>query len=215
MIQELFLYDEQAGLFKQILKQSSIMKGSYHLSPNQGNDLNTANLETYIKDPAKGLTDLKKYPICICFTPRSRIVSINSQDFEQFTFNLFWLTTTYRNGDNSIKMVDKSTRQSAHYIWYDWQDMKSCAMNFFNMLDQVIKTKQILISNVSYPLRSMIHAEKGNVIYNRLTKFYNDSLSGVSQAFTITMEPLQCDQSEYIDINSITIPSPIIHQEDV
>ena len=213
MIQELFLYDEQNGLFKNILNMSSIMKGSYHVSANQGNDLNTANLETYIKDPAKGLTDLKRYPICICFTPRSRILLINNKYFEQFTFNLYFLTTTFRNGDNSVKMRDKDTGQSAHHIWYDWQDMKSCAVNFLGALDQVIKSNSVLIDNVSFPLRTMINLDKGNVIYNRLAKFYNDSLSGVSQSFTVTTDPLQCNQSEYVDISSITIPSLIIHED--
>jgi len=212
-MQELFLYDEENGLFKQILKKSSVLKGSYHVSPNQGNDLNTSNLETYIKDPAKGLIDFKNYPICVCFTPRSRIIPINGQDFEQFTFNLYWLTTTFRNSDNSVKMRDKDTGQSAHHIWYDWQDMKSCAMNFYSVLNQVIKSKNVMVDSVAVPLRSMINLDKGSVIYNRLSKFYNDSLSGISQAFTMTMQPLECDQTEYADINSITIPSPTIHED--
>lgn len=207
------IYDNDAGLFKQILKQSSIMKGSYHVSPNSGNDLNTSNLETYVKDPANGLMDLKKYPMCVCMTPRSRVMKQPGGEFEQFIFNLYFLTTTYRNSDNSVKLRDADTGQSAHHVWYDWQDMKTCAMNFVNILDKVIRTKYTVINYVPTPLKMYLSLDKANVIYNRLTKFYNDSLSGVGLTFTIMMQALQCDQDEYLDIDSIIIPSPIIHDD--
>ena len=208
---ELFLYDKENGLFKSILNNSTVMNGSYHVSPNQGNDLNTSNLETYIKDPANGLIDLKQYPICVCMTPRSRIALINGNTWEQITFNLFFLTTTKRTGNNQIKNRDKDTNVSAHHIWYDWQDMKTCAMNFCSVLARVIKCNFVVKNGQTIPLRTLINFERGNVIYNRFTKFNNDQLTGVSVAFTITMEATQCEQDEYVSINDIIIPSYNIH----
>ena len=211
MIQELFLYDRDEGLFKEILKKSTVIKGSYHVSTNHGNDLNASNLETYVKDPANGLIDDKKYPICICVTPRSRQVKVSGQPLEQFTFNLYFLSTTFRTPDNKIKLKDKDTNVSAHHVWYDWQDMKNCAMNFCFVLSQVIRTRTILIDNQLIGLRTQINFDSGNVIYNRMTKFNNDQLTGVSIAFPILMNAVQCDTEEYVSIDDIVIPSPIIH----
>lgn len=213
MINELFLYDNNNGLFKEILKGSSVMNGSYHLSPNQGNDLNTSNLETFIKDPANGLIDMKSYPMCICFTPRSRTILLNGVVFEQLVFNLYFLTTTYRQ-NGQVKMRDKDTGKSGHYVWFDWMDMKRCADNFYSVLQQTIKTRTVTQGGVANALSMWFQVDKGNVIYNRLTKFYNDSLSGVSQSFTVTMQIDNCQQTEYSNLAAIVIPPGEIHASE-
>lgn len=214
-MQELFLYDKAQGLFKNILKASSVMKGSYHVSPNAGNDLNTANLETWVKDPANGLVDQKGYPICVCMTPLSRVIVQNGTDFEQFTFNLFFVTTTGRNSDGTTKMRDKDTGTSAHPVWYDWQDMKSCAMNFIWILKAVLKTRSFTDNSQQIPLRSVFDFDERSAIYRRLSRFNNDVLTGVSVAFNITMASVLCNTDEYgSDLSVVDIPSPTIHVDE-
>jgi len=89
------------------------MEGRYHLSTNGGKDLDTNNLETYIKDAGIGLTDVKqKYPICVCLPPISRNILLNGSIAEQFTFTLLFVCTTFYTSDNQIKSPDNDTNTS-------------------------------------------------------------------------------------------------------
>lgn len=212
MLQELFLYDREDGLFKQILKTSSVMQGRYHVSPNAGKDLDTNNLETYMKDAGVGLTDTQKFPLCVCMTPTSRYIVVNNQRFEQFTFTLFFVCTSYYTGTNQIKTPDVDTNLSMHPVWYDWQDMKNSAQQFLDLLKKIITTKNVTIDSVITPLKTIINF--GNdAIYRRLSKFNNNRLSGIQATFTITMVAPDCGDNlpEYPDITSIVIPNEIIH----
>lgn len=214
-MQELFIYDRDQGLFKQILKLSTVMQGRYHVSPNYGKDLDTNNLETFIKDPANGLVDVPdKYPLCVCMTPRSKEMKINGNLLEQFIFNLYFVTPTYYTGDNQIKSWDKDTNTSAHHIWYDWQDMKTCASNFVRMLKSVIAKNMITINagDPMFPLRTFLNID-GDVIYNRLTKFNNDRLSGVSLSFALYLDNSLCALDDYADVNvsDVILPPLDIH----
>lgn len=209
---ELFIYDREKGLFKEILNKSMVMKGHYHVSPNYGKDLDTNNLETFIKDPKNGLVDVpEKYPMCVCMTPRSKEININGHELEQFVFNLYFVTPTFYTSDNQIKSLDKDTNTSSHHIWYDWQDMKRCASNFIDMLRKVISTR-IIINGESLPLKTLLNID-GDVIYNRLTKFNYDRLSGVSLSFAMYMDSSFCDLDDYkdVDVRSITMPPLDIH----
>ena len=200
---ELFLYDRDKGLFKAILKQSSVIKGSYHVSKNGGNDLNANNLETYVKDPKNGLIDDKKYPMCICPTPSSRMVKINDTKWELFTFNLFFLTTSNMI-NNQLKSPDKDTNTSKSHPWYDWSDMKQCGVDFLDMLMQVTHTK----SSGNQRLGALIKVEFDNSVVKRLTNFSNDQLSGASLSFTVLMFTDTCILKDYTTnaLNNIIIP---------
>lgn len=212
MIQELFIYDREKGLFKEILKQSTVMQGRYHVSPSQGNDLNTNNLETFFKDDKNGLADAwQKYPLCICVTPRSRYITINNVRREEFTFNLYFVCTTFYTGTNQIKTKDPETNTSAHHIWYDWQDMKECAQQFIDVLKLQLQ-RRINIETESVLLKSMLQIDSGNVIFNRLTKFNNDRLSGVSVTFLMYMDASGCEYPDYPGLDDIIIPPLIIHE---
>lgn len=211
MIQELFLYDRERGLFKEILKQSSIIEGRYHVSHNHANDLNTSNLETFIRDPATGLSDpAQKYPICVCITPRSRYVDFPGGLQEVITFNLYFVCTTYRTGDNKIKNRDADTNTSAHHIWYDWQDMKVCAQSFLEVLRLTLKRK-IDIAGQQIALGVYVNVDSKNAIFNRLTKFNNDLLTGVGMSFNVSLSSTICETADYTAIEDITIPPIIIH----
>lgn len=214
MITELFLYDREKGLFKEILNKSKVMKGHYHVSPNFGKDLNTDNLETFIKDPKNGLIDVpEKYPLCVCMTPRSKYVFMNGTRWEQFVFNLFFVTTTFYTADNQIKSLDVDTNTSAHHIWYDWQDMKTCAMNFLEVLKEQTK-RAITIDGNTVPLKSVMNIDIEGAVYKRLTKVNNDRLSGIDVSFLIYLDASQCTIDDYADVDifkDIVLPPLDIH----
>lgn len=204
MLSELFLYDRDAGLFKEMLKQDKVIEGRYHVSPNYGHDLNTGNLDSFLKDPAYGLTDPKqKYPICVCMTPKSGFTLINMQKWEVFYFHIFFLCLSQRTGDNQIKKVDRDTNTSGQFTWYDWNDMKLCASDFLEVLKKVIKTKK----SGEIPLRSFLHVEFEKAVVTRLTKFSNDKVNGVSLSFIAQMSTDACTLKNYDSIDEIVIPT--------
>lgn len=190
------------------------MEGRYHVSPNAGNDLNANNLETYIKDPANGLVDAwKKYPLCVCMTPRSRFVNLNGGRWEEFTFNLYFVCPSFTTGENQVKSPDPDTNTSTHHIWYTWSDMKACAESFLEVLHRMIRTRSITEGNSTILLRSVLQMEISNAIFSRLSNFNNDKLTGVSMAFMLYMAAPQCAMVDYPELNvaDITMPPLDIH----
>lgn len=199
MISELFLYDRDFGLFKEILNQSSIIQGRYHISPNYGHELNTANLDQYIKDPASGMADIKQmYPCCVCVAPRSRIVNIEGGIQEEYTFNLFFLTETGRRD------LDKDTNKSTRHVWYDWSEMNEVAINFLTVLSKMQRKKT---EDGKYLGGYMIVDFSGGVV-TRLSKYLNDKVSGVGLTFGVTLIKDICVIDDYPEsvLYDIVIP---------
>lgn len=126
MPSELEIYDWKTdSLFKGVIQNHVPEIKKYHVSPDFGADLNTNNLEIFLKDAKFGsASNTEKYPICVCMTPRSRL----EKNFERFTFNLFFLQRSL------ISEIDDDTNQSAHPIIYDWSEMKVAAKKFLNAL---------------------------------------------------------------------------------
>lgn len=216
MINELFLYDREEGLFKEILNKSSVIEGRYHVSASKGNDLNTNNLETYINDPKNGLVDaMNKYPLAVCMTPRSRFVKFeNGSKWEEFVFNMFFVTPTNRTGGNQLKSMNTDTKTSGHHIWYDWQDMKNVAANFLEVLQQLLSKKTLVINSKEVFLRTLVNLDKDKAVINRFASFLNDQLSGVSVAFVMYVDASLCTFNDYdgVDIlTDITLPGLDIH----
>lgn len=213
MIDELFLYDRDKGLFKTILAKSSVIQGRYFVSPNYGHDLNTNNLDSFIKDPLYGLMDVKqKYPCAVCMPPRSRVIKINGRNWEQFYFNLFFLCRANYTGQNQIKSLDKATNTSGHHSWYDWKDMKEVAINFYEVLCNIGRST-VQYDSKSISLASVLNIEKERFEITRLTKFNNDSVSGVSVLFNALLFTDDCNYSDYpADIlSTLQIPSLSVH----
>ncbi|RFM30034.1 hypothetical protein [Deminuibacter soli] len=212
---ELFLYDRDKGLFKQLLLQSSVMQGRYHVSPDYGYDLNTNNLGAYISDPASGSkTPLQKYPLCVCITPRSRLVKVNGADWEQFSFTLFFLCKSFVSGTNQLKAPDAATNTSKHQVWEDWKDMKECAGNFWVLLQQVILKSAALLKGVPVSMRSVLNVDFDRPAeIARISRFGSDDITGVSLQFLINMYADGCQLNDYPDdvLNKITVPPLEIH----
>jgi hypothetical protein len=169
---ELFIYDRDKGLFKEILKQSFVMEGRYHVSPDSGQDLNSNNLGTLVAAIPE-----KKYPLCVCVTPRS---AIGTQS-EEFYFTLLFVCQTYNDMNNP------KTKQSTHEVWYDWKDMKQAAKDFLLKLDEVTR------KNIAHKF----NVDTSNVVVRRLSRFGEDRLSGVMITFTGLLMDAGCEVTDY------------------
>lgn len=197
MPSELFLYDRDAGLFKQILKKSTVIQGRYFILTT-GNEINSSNLGQYISDALNGMQAVQqKYPICLCMPPRSF-----PDKTEQFVFTMFFLTRSGLTGQNKIKAIDDETQASTHHTWYDWKDMSECARNFLGMLNKVLRLPGAKHAALSYDGTEL----------TRLSNIGNDNISGVRLQFRIDMG-IDCDLNDYPEgsIDDITIPSLNIH----
>lgn len=206
MITELFLYDKEKGLFKNVLQHSTVIAGRYHVSPSYGSDLNTNNLETFLKDAKYGLSDEKqKYPICVCMPPYSHLgLNENEMEGEEFFFDLFFLCTSGYTGNNQVKSVDKPTQKSSHHLWYDWKDMKEVASNFIKQLRAVWKTKG---------LKQYLDIDFSRIPVRRLSNFNNDKVSGVQITLRAEILNTVCEIIDYAEdaTANIVVPDTNIH----
>ncbi|MBL0235031.1 MAG: hypothetical protein IPQ08_15460 [Chitinophagaceae bacterium] len=203
---ELYLYDRDKGLFKKILAKSIVMQGRYHVSPNYGHDLNTTNLDSFLKDPKNGITEPEqKYPIVVCMPPASVINRENDTFDETFLFELFFLCKTHYNGQNRVKMEDKPTGRSGHHVWYDWKDMKEVAIEFLEALKQVQK---------KYRLKSFMAVDFSKVPIRRLSKYNNDNISGVGIKLEVQTANNLCELVDYNEdwIDDFDLPDELIHE---
>jgi hypothetical protein len=203
---ELFIYDNNKGLFKEILKSSFVIEGRYHISSNQGQDLNSNNLDTLIST----IPD-QKYPLCVCIAPPSKFGFVNGQLKEDFYFTLLFLCQTY-NGTNGTKQPDPKTRKSTHEVWYDWADMKRAAMNFISVLDDV--TRKNKLSN-GLPIVTQFNIDSSTVNVKRLSKFNEDRISGVSITFAANLMGSDCNIQDYPKtyLTDIVTPIEIVHAQ--
>lgn len=192
---ELQLYGTD-GIFHNIIKQSAIMNGRYALLERGGTDLNLNNILSGLDAPKY------QFPLTACVCPTSSLDgSIKPGLREDFYFMLFFLTTTKYTGDNKIKSPDPLTNTSMHKISYDWQDMKTVALNFMNALEKVQKK-----------ISSQFIVNSGKRKITRITDVQNQSLSGVM----ISFESGLTTDCEYTDITAdkiamIQLPTTI-HQ---
>lgn len=198
---ELFIYDEKRGLFKEILKQSNVMEGRYHVTVNNGQDLNANNLGTVVADVVQ-----KKWPMCVCVAPKSVIGTVNGQQREDFYFNLLFLCKSY----NAANGTDQKTRKANHDIPWDWKDMKECAANFITVLDKFLRTRRI----DGVPVAALFNIDLENIVVRRLSKFTEDNCSGVWISFKGDYLGDICVVKDYPAdaVENIIMPPLIIHE---
>ncbi|MGN6438176.1 MAG: hypothetical protein ACTHMM_16670 [Agriterribacter sp.] len=211
---ELFIYDRDQGLFKEILKHSIVIQGRYHVAAGYGAELNTANIEAYVKDVKGGFVDdPNKYPCCVCMVPKSDLVERNGATWERFIFQLYFLCTTYYTGDNQVKQPDKDTGVSSHHVWYDWKDMKECAGNFMQVLDDVMRKKTVVIDGKESPVGVYFNMDSTPFSIKRLSKFNNDRLSGAGITFVANLYAEDCVLQDYPDdvLSRVVVPPTVIH----
>lgn len=177
---ELILHDRDRGIFKSILNKSKTIQGNYHVAPDYGHEINTANLNAYMNDEKYGasLQQYKKYPMCVCIIPRivQKQESLGDPMIDYNHYHLAFLTQTNQDSNNNIKMRDRTGR-SAHHIWFDWSDMKKCAEDFLYHLNKVLRKPEIA---------SLLMARLDKVrVFKEVHNVGNDLVSGYIVSFTI------------------------------
>lgn len=190
IVSELFLYDGESGLFKQILLHSKVMAGRYFVATS-GFDL--SNL-----DP------VQKYPCVLCTPPKSSPVA-PAYIQETFSFDLYFLVRSGQTGQNQIKSPDKSTLTSNHPVWYDWKDMNECAVAFLRQLKEV--TKKRMVGEI--PLRALAGLDpSATPSVLRISNAGSDVISGVKLSFIMLLNQ-GCDSDDYTGVtpDQIAVPS--------
>jgi hypothetical protein len=207
MISELFIYGRDGSLFKNILKSSATINGNYQISPDYGHNLNADNLDQFVRDEKYGLTTIgPKYPMALCMTPKSRIILINGQKWEEFVFT-FWFLTTDKQQNNQLKKLDKATNTSGQHVWEDWDDMKQAASDFHETLKNVIRTKSL---SSGAALRTVISLPPDSPVnFTRVARVQNDRLNGVCMTFALCAFTDACRLKDYSTtaVSDILIPS--------
>lgn len=193
---ELFLYDQDLGLFKQIIKQSTVMDGRYYVVSNTF-DINNVALQ---------LTD-QKYPCVACMPPRS---DSPGQNLQSFFFNLLFLTKRGVTGQNEIKDANPETLISEHPPWYDWKDMNECAMGFHQTLRKVLRERRVADGK---PLKGYVSLIGETFTVDRFSNAGNDIVNGVRLSFSM-LGNFGCAVADYDDacIAEIEIPDLDIHE---
>ncbi len=211
MITELFIYDRDLGLFKQIFAQSSVIQGRYFVAPLGGPDINSSNLGTYISQALKGMAEIgQKYPCAVCLPPRSAIET--SMSHETFLFTILFLTRAGHTGQNQLKQPNADQQASTHQVWHDWKDMKELAVNFLQMLKKVVREKTFSDNGQNKNLIGIINLVKDSIEIKRITSAGNDGVNGVALNFRMQLS-LDCETPDYAPqaFGNITVPDLNIH----
>lgn len=204
MIKELLIYGKRDSIFSGILGKSATIDGRYHVSKNYGRDLNTDNLEDFIKDPKYGLVNPEqKYPIAVCMAPVSSFRRVNGTKWEVFYFTLFFLARDKYDGANQVKQLDPDTNVSMQTVPEDWSLMKQCGADFLEALNRVIRSHSV----GETPLRTMMELDYEGGQVKRYAGFGNDMVNGASLTFTITAFTDACAMNDYPSDLTISIPS--------
>jgi hypothetical protein len=211
MINELFVYGRKDSIFKSICAQITDILDRYHVSPNYGHDLNTSNLMKYIKDPNYGLQDVaKKYPMCVCVTPRSVPTIINGYRWEQFLFSLFFLKRTGYIDNTTLDNVDEEANVSMNEEPDSWSQMKNDAIQFLDILDATLKGT-VTLDGKDVPFRQVVFYDNNRTGIRRLSNFNNDNISGVELDFSLYMSIPLC---EIIDNGITYIVATAVQEKD-
>jgi hypothetical protein len=132
------------AFFKNILSKSKGIDGRLFYCPNMGREINTDEFEQIIEDQFDKSTQ-KKFPCVIMMPPISQGKFIDPKgEWEEYSFIMFFLTTTYYDGNNQIKDVNVNTQTSTHTILSDQHDMGRCARNFVHVADKVTRVKHVV-----------------------------------------------------------------------
>lgn len=194
MINELFVYGRKDSIFKNICAQLDDIQDRYHVSPNYGYDLNTTNLQKFIKDPAYGLQDVsQKYPICVCITPRSTPTKINDFRWELFYFTLFFLERTGYINNNEIRDLDDDSQLSQDENPDSWSRMKMDAMSFLDLLELTLQGNVTTDEYGEIKFKRIFNVDFDKVSIRRISNFGVDKVSGVQLDFSAYLSIAQCE----------------------
>lgn len=194
-----------SSLFTNVLLQSRGIQGRFTMSTKNALEINSDDMDRVLPDLV--IKDSgRKYPLAIMPAPRSSAEYITS-GWEEYSFTIFFLKTSYYTGDNQIANVNPNTQTSTHTIPEDWHDMKRCAVSFLRVLEQVVQINELQASQ--------FRLQRGKQFMSTISNVGVDRASGIRLDFKADVG-IGCGIIEDYDtglIDSITIPEADSHPE--
>lgn len=186
------IYDKD-GLFHNIVKMSTIMKGTYHFLVNGTADINASNI-TGLELPKE-----RKFPLVACLPPLSDLKpSLQEAQWEPFVFRILFITNVGNAAGGNISDLNANTNTTRETILQKWESMRGVCLSFMAALESVTKkTRGIFRLDDSRPWR-----------FSRFANQQTDKFCGVMIQFNASLA-IGC---EFIDVppasvNDIVIPS--------
>lgn len=197
------------SFFRNVLSMSKGIQGRFHICPKYGMEINSDQLNEVLEEAVKPVLG-KKYPLVLMMPPRSQgKFTEKGGEWERYRAVMFFLTTTYYDGNNQIKNQNKATGTSMHTVPQDWHDMKRCATNFIKVVDQVQKERGLITD--TFRLGGNNDQER---MIDPVSFIGVDRTSGVRLDFSFSLFN-GCELEDYnqSDISSIIIPAADPHPE--
>lgn len=191
--------------FSNVLQYSSAIAGRFHICPQYGNEINTEQLGMVLdatNDPVR-----KKYPMALMMPPSSKgDFGWNQPGWKALRIVMFFMKTTYYDGNNQVSNPNEFTGTSGHTIPQDWHDMERAAVNFIRVVDRKQRT------NLEFMKKFRVDA--CDVYIQPVSLQGVDRISGVKLDFKASIF-VGCELEDYdIDqIALITLPTVDSHPE--
>ena len=200
-------YPFQRDLFKNILSKSHAIIGRFHLLERaSATEINSDVFNEVLQDLVVNAVK-PKTPFCAALPPKSLgVYNIQQQEWEQYLWTMFFLTTTFSTSNNQIKSPNKNTNTSTHTVPDVWHDMRRCAVNF-------IRVGKTVVKNNSLQAR-IFYFDNDKIVITPVSFAGQDKLSGVRLDFK-TFVYTGCDIEDYStgDIAGIVVPADDPHPE--
>jgi hypothetical protein len=190
-------YSYIESLFKAILEQSKTIQGRFYILPKSGGEINTDEFDQ-VMAMANGK---QKFPVAAMMPPRSSGVFTGNDEWEEFTFVLFFLNTTYYTGSNQGSKINPSTQTSSHRLISDWDEMKVAATDFIRIVDNIQRGN----NSTSAVLLNSVFRMAGRKFIDPISFSSTHRLSGVKLEFKASIFQ-GCDIQDYIEGGMVVLP---------
>jgi len=173
-------------LFKNILQQSNVIEGRFHLCSHWAREINNINVDEVLPN---AVPTAKKYPTVLLMPPfqRGQFHLTEQQAKDSVEIGMLFLTPAHYTGQNRVNRPTASN-QSKQTIDETWNEMDRAARDFMKVLDQVIMDAGI--QNTVYI------DDKSPQSIVPVSEMGNDKASGVYLKFSLALST-SCEVSDY------------------
>lgn len=143
------------SLFQAILNQSKVINGRFHICPYWGAELNKGNIAEIVEYVKPYLNTTQKYPAALLM-PIKTVGSFQysgdnvsgASAYAGKEITMVFITNAYVTGQNQNSTPSPVTGKATHTIPDTWHDMERCAVDFLQVLYNVIQNTPELTSTV-------------------------------------------------------------------
>lgn len=184
--------------FRAILIQSKQIQGRFYILPKYGQEINSDSIGQLVAEVAQGA----QYPLVAMMPPKSVGYFSTNNEWEDYFFELFFLTTTYYTGNNEITDLNETTNTSSRSVIDEWETMKLAAVDFIRVLRLVQKGANTESLNM---LNNIFRLPNDKLPITPVSFQTSNRLSGVRISFKASLF-LGCDITDYNSGALITLP---------